>query len=387
MYPKLKNSVLKMAESPFLYNYLEDEIYELDFEAFDLLKHFTGKNSLESITRDPSEEVKELIDFLASEGCIEDSHMKHSCDMFNVVENSKPSLRYLQMHITTKCNLDCAHCYLGKKSGIDMEKKLAFKIIDEFSEVGWKLLITGGEPFLSSHFWDILKYASKKPLRIEVFTNGTLLTEGMAEKLGKYAHMVQISLDGIETGHEILRGRGTFKSTIKGIENARKYVEVSIATMIHSYNLKEFPELSELIEELDIEGWSLDVPSSKGNLEFRQELIPDYKEAARIYSSYGFSNEMHLGSENFACGSHLMSVSVDGNITKCGFFDRSLGRIGKISLMEGWKKVIENFVPDLQELECRECINLRECRGGCRYRAELSGDFLAKDPFMCTLLE
>jgi len=382
MYPRLKNSALKKAESFFLYNFLKDEIYELDREGFELLRYFTGRNSLDSIA--PGREGREVVDFLLSEDCLDDSYSPRSPSKFRVAENWRPSLRYLQMHITSRCNLDCSHCYLGEKEGEDMEIELGKRILDQFSGVGWKLLLTGGEPLQAENFWKLLAHASSKPLRIEVFTNATLLDEKKAESLSKYAHGVQVSLDGLKKGHEILRGEGSFYRAVEGIKAASRHLDVSIATMIHSQNIEEMPGLARFIEGLGVGSWSLDVPSLKGNLKENPHLMPDYSSAKQLYTAYGFSKEMHFGREDYSCGSHLMAVNEKGEISKCGFFG-PLTDVKETSLLEGWKRVVESGVPTLEMLECSGCSKLEECRGGCRYRAEAAGSFLGRDPFMCEL--
>jgi radical SAM protein with 4Fe4S-binding SPASM domain len=385
MYPRLKNCVLRAGEGYFLYNYVEDEVYELDLEAMELLRRFTGKNSLEALAREFGEkEVREAVEYLLSEGCLVDERCEDAPQSF-AVEGFTPSLRYLQLHITERCNLACRHCYLGEKSQVDLPKELAFKAVEEFSSFGWKLLITGGEPLLSPYFWKLASFASRQGVRVVVLTNGTLVSEATAKKLAEHVHEVQISLDGIKRGHEVLRGEGSFAKAVRGIRAASKYMRVSVATMIHRENLKEFPQLEKLVKSLGVEEWSLDVPSPKGSLLENTELLPPREEAARIYSRYGFSSGVHEGSADYACGAHLCSVNVKGEVTKCGFFERGVGNLAEISLKEGWERIVENYLPKLSELACAGCKYLSACRGGCRFRALSEGDFWGKDSFLCLL--
>ncbi len=385
MYPRLKNCVLRAGEGYFLYNYVEDVVYELDLEALELLRRFTGKNSLEALACEFGEgKVREVVEYLLGEGCLVDEHNEDAPQSF-IVEHFTPSLRYLQLHITERCNLACRHCYLGEKSCIDLPRELAFKAVEEFSRFGWKLLITGGEPMLSPYFWELVSFASQLGVRLVVLTNGTLISEATAKRLAEHVHEVQISLDGIKHGHEALRGEGSFAKTLRGIEAAAKYMRVSIATMIHRENLKEFPQLEKLIKSLGVEEWSLDVPSPKGSLLENAELLPPLEEAARIYSKYGFSSGVHEGSAEYACGAHLCSVNVKGEVTKCGFFEHGMGNLAEISLKEGWKRIVESYLPKLSELACADCKYLSACRGGCRFRALSEGDFLGKDSFLCLL--
>ncbi len=386
MHPHLLDCALKAQESFFLYNFRADERYELDSESFEFLRFCTGKNSLAEIVKAAGTEQKEaagLIEYLASEGCIEDRRVENTPAAFDLPDPVLPSLRYLQLHVTERCNLNCAHCYLGEKEERDLEIDIVEKALDEFSPNGLKLLITGGEALLHRRFWEIVELASRYPIRIELLSNGTLITPTVAEKLSKYIHSVQISLDGLEKGHESLRGKGSFEKTLAGIKNASKYLDVSIATMVHEHNLSEFEELEKLIETLGANEWNLDVPSLAGNAS--ADVIPPAQEAAEIFRRYGFGTGVHEGDSGYSCGSHICTIDIDGGVSKCGFFEDVVGNIGDEDLLNLWKRVVKKYTPKVEELECRDCQVVEECRGGCRYRAQVSGSFLGRDPFMCTL--
>ncbi len=383
LYPKLKNCSLREVENLYLYNFKKDELYELDREAFEFLRHLSGSYSVEELVRIFGKEVFDILKFLEKEDCIEYLNRsigkKHK---ISVKKSTIPSLRYLQLHITEKCNLRCRHCYLGRKSGRSMDPDLAKRILDEFSEVGFKLIITGGEPLLYENLWEFLSYARKKDIRIVVLSNGTLIDESIAKKLSKYVDEVQISLDGLKNGHEFLRGKGTFAKTIRGIKNARKYLRVSVATMIHKENVDEFPKLSKLVNKIADE-WFLDVPALKGNA--TEDTLPDFNKAIEILIKYGFSSATHEGSDEYSCGSHLASVDVDGYLAKCGFFE-PICNAGK-GLIKCWIKIVRKMLPKLKELECKGCKYIRICRGGCRYRATLQGNFYSRDKLMCMLFQ
>jgi radical SAM protein with 4Fe4S-binding SPASM domain len=385
MYPRLRNCVLRAGEGYFLYNYARDEVYELDEEAFELLRHFTGRNSLDALCGEfERDRVEEAVEYLLREGCLVDQRREHAEERF-AVESFTPSLRYLQLHITERCNLRCRHCYLGEKSRRDLPRSVAFRAVEEFSRFGWKLLITGGEPLLCSYFWDLLEFASRKKLRVVVLSNGTLIDKRTAKRLAEHAHEVQISIDGLKHGHEALRGGGSFAPALRGAKLASRHMRVSIATMIHRENLGEFPRLERLVRSLGVEEWSLDVPSPQGSMRENAELLPPPEDAARIYANYGFTSGMHEGCADYACGAHLCSVNAGGEVTKCGFFERGVGSLAELSLREAWDRLVKSYLPRLSELACRGCRHLAECRGGCRFRALSEGDFLGRDSFLCLL--
>src|SRR3989304_1685577 len=118
MHPRLFNSSLKNLETPHLYNFKTDEKYELDNESLEFLRRCTGRNSFEEIigrTGSKKSDAKKLVKYLSVEGCIEDKKEDCAPEAFSLQKPILPSLRYLQLHITETCNLNCAHCYLGEK--------------------------------------------------------------------------------------------------------------------------------------------------------------------------------------------------------------------------------------------------------------------------------
>ncbi len=277
--------------------------------------------------------------------------------------------------------MDCIHCYLGEKEQKDMDINLIEKALREFSPNGLKVLITGGEALLHKRFWEVIEMASSHPVRLELLSNGTLITEDVAKKLAEHVHSVQISLDGLEKGHEYLRGKGSFKKTLRGIKNAARHLDINIATMVHKANINEFSGLEKLVLELGPIEWSVDVPSLAGNA--TKGILPTLEEAAKIFRAHGFGSGVHEGDIEYSCGSHICTVDVNGNVSKCGLFKEGVANLKDQDLNELWKRVVDRYTPPVTSLKCGDCMFLDTCRGGCRYRALVSGDFLGKDSFMC----
>jgi radical SAM protein with 4Fe4S-binding SPASM domain len=252
----------------------------------------------------------------------------------------------------------------------------AVDITRQFSDNGGlRLLISGGEPLLHRDLKTYLEQTRALKIRRVLFTNGTLINSGNIAWLD--VDEIQFSLDGWEKGHQHLRGRGTFEPTLQGIHMvAAAGIPVSISTMVHQYNLNEFDRLREFIEKINAIEWGVDVMGVSGSLMKNPDLTVPYEAAAR-YLKYAFGGGYHGSSEGFACGRHLMTVMPDGQAVKCGFYaDQPLGDARK-NLKHCWLKM--NHIP-LDQLECKGCSALEECRGGCRFRAPHP---LAPDPAMC----
>ncbi|RMG05726.1 MAG: SPASM domain-containing protein, partial [Nitrospirae bacterium] len=151
------------------------------------------------------------------------------------------------------------------------------------------------------------------------------------------------------------------------------------STMVHPENLDEFDEMERLLGEIGVSEWTVDVPCLWGRMKENHSLYLPPEVAGR-YLRYGFGGGFHGGAEGYGCGLHLCSVLPDGRVAKCAFYaDTSVGHISE-GLEECWKRVRP---VRLEELKCKGCAYIKDCRGGCRFRAELLGDPRGKDIYKC----
>ena len=363
---------LKRLEEPCLYDIANDELYELGKDAYRfLLACCRGEKPV------VQKKDKEFVQYCLSEDLIAISEKPAPRKIFPLPAPT-PSLRYLELIMTDRCNLQCRHCYLGKGRHQDLPFELIRKIADEFEEIqGLRLLLSGGEPLLHPQFWRVNDLVRDFGFRSVLLSNGTLVTKAVARKLR--VHEVQISLDGMKEGHESIRGRGTFQKALKAIDHLQDSdILVSVATMIHKKNIKEFDSLASLLESKDIKEWNVDVPCVEGRLSENQEFWVSPLEAGPLLN-YGFGGGMHGSKNNASCGAHLCAILVNGWVAKCGLFSREA--VGSIEegLRTCWERIPR--IP-LNDLKC-ECSEIEACRGGCRYRAKLSGDLQGRDLYQC----
>lgn len=366
------HSVLKNLEEPYLYDIEKDELYELNADAYQfLLKICRGENP------PVRKEDEEFIQFCLSENLIAFSEAPLQRKM-SLNPSPIPSLRYLEIQITDRCNLQCCHCYIGEGSHRDLTKKQIQSVLEEFEEIhGLRLLLSGGEPLLHPHFWAINDILRNHAFRSVLLSNGTLITKEAAKKL--HVHEVQISLDGMKEGHESLRGKGTFEKSVMAITHLQEAnIRVSVATMIHRRNLSEFDQLASLLQSKNIDEWNVDVPCVEGRLKANQDFWVSASQAGR-FLSYGYGGGFHSSTNNSTCGAHLCAIIPDGTICKCGLFSRE--PVGSIEqgLRTCWARIPRIT---LKDLTCK-CPVIEECRGGCRYRAKIQGHLFEPDFFQC----
>jgi radical SAM protein with 4Fe4S-binding SPASM domain len=310
-----------------------------------------------------SDEDKEFVDFCLDENILEPAG-EVTPRALHLRASPVPSLRYLLLHITDRCNLKCRHCFQGESGSHDLSLPEIVAIADQFEAMqGLRLLISGGEPLLHKSFWEVNDYLGQKDLRVVLLTNGTLIDEKTAHRLS--AQEVQISLDGMREAHDHLRGWGSFERSVAAIGYLKTAgVDVSVATMIHRRNLDDFDNLEELVRELGAREWSIDLPSAVGRLADNTDLLVDPRTAGP-YLRRSYGGAIHEPLAGFACGAHLMAVMTDGKVARCGFYaDKAIGSIEE-GLEPCWQKIAK--IP-LSDLECN-CQFVEECRGGCRFRA------------------
>ncbi len=366
----------KRLETPSVYNIRLDELYEVDDEAFAFLLQCSsaGGAALPSGNRD-------FVDYCLGEGIV--TSERPGAPRPQPEPSPVPSLRYLELQITRRCNLRCRHCYIGPPQQVELTPRQVSQVLSEFEQMqGLRAIITGGEPLMHRDFSEINTMLSGPALRAVLVTNGTLLNPEILDSLN--FHEIQVSVDGMKDSHEALRGKGTYEKAINCIETAvRKGFDVSVATMVHAGNLDEFDSMQEMFRSMGVKAWAVDVPCQEGYLKENRDFQLAPEEAGR-FMGYGWGEGLHGGGDSLhACGYHLMSVMADGGCARCAFYAGS--PVGHIS--EGLRACWSKIRPlRLRQLRC-ECDLLELCRGGCRYRAELLGDPLGRDFYRCAFYD
>ena len=350
---------LKRLESPYAYDRARDDLFELTDDAFAYLERARGGAAVDDAEQ-------EFLSTCLAEGILVE-HQPGSRRSPPVAVGDRPSLRYLLVHLTRRCNLACRHCYLGEEQRVDLPVEQVKRLLEEFEAGGGlRLLLSGGEPLMHPDFWEIDALLPQFDLRAVLLTNGTLIDGEAAARL--HVHEVQVSLDGIEESHDALRGEGSFAAALAGLRAAKAAgLQISVASTVNSLNLNDFDQLERLVRELDPWQWNIDVPAHAGRLAERPELQAPLAEATRVLD-HAFASGSHGDNEGYACGAHLAAVMPDGDVVKCGLLTEVRGGSAGDGLQNAWRSLPHPQTSLLGE-DCRACEALAECRGGCRFRA------------------
>ena len=142
------------------------------------------------------------------------------------------ALRTLWVNTGSLCNIECIGCYMESGPKND---RLAYitraevaQYLDEIQAAGLpveEIGFTGGEPFMNRDFPDMLADALGRGFRVLVLTNAMAPLWQKREALAALhaihgeALVIRVSVDHYAaTGHEALRGAGTWATMLRGLK-------------------------------------------------------------------------------------------------------------------------------------------------------------------------
>jgi 12,18-didecarboxysiroheme deacetylase len=162
-------------------------------------------------------------------------------------------------NVGRRCNLRCAHCYSQSRdtaySG-ELTTAEGLRLIDDLADYGVPvLLFSGGEPLLRPDLFALIGHARERGMRAVLSTNGTLITEDIAQQLQVLGlSYVGVSLDGLAATHDRFRGQsGAFARAIVGIRHCQRAgMKVGLRFTISRRNVTEIPGIFALLREMAI---------------------------------------------------------------------------------------------------------------------------------------
>jgi radical SAM protein with 4Fe4S-binding SPASM domain len=332
---------------------------------------------------------------------------------------------FVQWHLTERCNLRCRHCY----QNISVPAMSASEIVPAIDSVietikNWvtdydvvmspSFNFTGGEPILHEDLMEILEHVRNRGYATALMSNGTLITDDIARRLKLLqVEEVQVSIEGMKAVHDRIRGRGSFRQALRGIENLlANQVNTSINLTLSRLNIGEVDGLVRLAEDMGIGAvtFSRLVACGRGNEISDQMLTPPelaafYRRVRERPASTGVTftsrdplftvamledeipeTEFPVG--GCAAGVFGVTITADGSVMPCRRMDLSIGNIRETPFRKLWAE--SPVLWSLRNREeyhgnCGSCCYWTVCRG-CRAvalafaRSQGSEDFLGPDP-------
>ena len=330
--------------------------------------------------------------------------------------------------ITSKCNLNCKHCYAQAKeeaSSDELSTEEAKRLIDELAD--WRvkfLVLDGGEPLCRPDFLEIASHASNKGIMGGIGSNGTLMDRTMAQKIKEAGvQVVAISIDSVrDEVHDAFRGKkGAFYHAMNGVAACREVgLPFQFGMVIRKGTLSEVPDMLKLAVEsganaaeffdlieagrakTECGGELLNTEERKQIMEWLAQAQTDCPIVIRVPACPMYPlilqerkiKPKHFPTELLAripyygrgCAAGMpfgyIRIAPNGDVTPCMLLQIKLGNIREKSIRKIWEE--SSILKRLRSRElggkCGQCSYKTIC-AGCRGRAyERTGDILASDP-------
>ena len=162
--------------------------------------------------------------------------------------------------LTRACNLRCVHCYASATAAPDtgeLTRREGMALLDDLRGFGVPaVLLSGGEPLTRPEALDFIAHAQSIGLATTLSTNGLLIDNAMADRLAQSGlRYVGISLDGIESRHDQLRGQqGAFAASLAAIDRCRsRGIKVGARFTVHALNWRDLDAIFDICLEHNVQ--------------------------------------------------------------------------------------------------------------------------------------
>lgn len=174
-------------------------------------------------------------------------------------------------HITTRCNLNCRHCYINpQQHGREtLPTATVESWLECFAGRGRKsnLVLLGGEPTLHPDLHRIVKAARKLRYKsVTVDTNGYLFNDILSKVKPEEVDYFSFSLDGASAAvNDRIRGPGSFKACCDGIRRALAAgFSSSVIFTVSRLNIHEIGSMGPMLTKLGVKRFFIQVIGIRG---------------------------------------------------------------------------------------------------------------------------
>jgi len=384
-----------------IYGLYNSERADLNNDSAYVVRLFTGEYSIqdildkilsrykESSNVDALKSIEDIIDDLKNRGIVFFLENRHKAREFPKPLEMRGLLNNIYLRLINECNLMCRHCSVdpGGDSNDRLSDDIIFGLIDEIYRMMVPMItFTGGEPTLVESLPDLIHYASKKPIKSNLMTNGFGITIAYAERLvNNGLSQVNISLDGAdESTHDNLRGvKGSYRKAIESIEFFKDLgIYVETTTVITGNNHSGLDKIMEIGEKYKLNNMKFTaiIPFKRGKKCNYIESFNVYRDnIGKFIYRYGSDNVFkkdlsnRIFEENLlrcSAGDSVLCITPGGDVLPCNNFDTIiLGNIKSCCLYDIYcNSSMYKDLPSalrIRDTECQDCEILDDCHGGC----------------------
>lgn len=309
----------------------------------------------------------------------------------------------IHFELTSQCNLSCIHCYnvAGKKKEELSINKIK-SIIDELYNEGALFMgFTGGEILCREDFFEIARYSRKRGFALRLFTNATLITPDIADKIKDIQPLtVEVSLYATNSYiHErITKVSGSYNKTMNAINMLKKRnLNIIIKSIIMKENAQEYDRLKAFANNIGarfVYDYVL-IPRIDGNKEPLGHCMGDFEIKELICTNVKIENEDNLDrleelpdKKHPICGAAKDGACINayGEVLPCVTWRIKLGNLKEKNFKVIWNSAIANEIRNLTVGDMKYCLSCglfffcNHCPGMALLE---TGDYLGLSPAAC----
>ncbi len=325
---------------------------------------------------------------------------------------------HLQVEVTEDCNHSCFYCYNHWRKGESSRNYMNLYVAEKVSDIiiqdikPFIVTITGGEPFKN---FETTKYLSeklgKKDISIGINTN---LTEAKRRDLEELLDInkdiyLLVSIPSVKReNYRKITGRDNLQKLFENIKNVSQIgIPIYVNMVAHQLNKDEiFEEAKFLLEEYGVNSFAV-TPMLRPALRTLDKMDLNAEENKKIYedliklrNDFGMNTailevvpkcsvpeelrESLIFSRGCSAGKISSAISYNGDLRVCAHAPFSHGNLLEKKFSEIWENMKpwreHGYVPE----ECSGCLEIPECKGGCRFAAYEEGQLLNKKDYRMT---
>jgi len=311
----------------------------------------------------------------------------------------------VQLDITYRCNERCVHCYLDHDDHGEMSVVEIKNVLMQLADAGvFFLTLSGGEVLMRRDFFDIVEFARRLQFNVKVKTNGVMIREAEAKRIRDLGvEQVQISVYSHrpEVHDAITKLPGSLRRTVEAIRFLRsKGLKVTIANVLLSANLRDYPGVIALAQELGV-AYTLDptitpkIDGDRSILQWRAEasVLGDlFHDPALVGDAEKFCAPPPPPDadvmEGYPCSAGHTScyISPYGDVFPCVQFPLPSGNVRRQKFLEIWRHSAQlETVRSIRARDlttCAACAHVGTCTR-CPGLAYMEGSMLGPSTADC----
>lgn len=300
---------------------------------------------------------------------------------------------YALIGSTDRCNIKCAMCPRQdpELTMSEMSLKQYCNLIDRMPYLHAVSPVGLGEPLLHKDIFEMIKYSKKKNIDTSLYSNGTLLTPEIAEKvLDSGLDVISFSFDGAtpET-FESIRSGARYYDVYDNIrylvdlrDESKSSLKIQLEAVMMRDNLSEMPALIRVAHDLGVDSIGFGDLECSYNIRFSEddqlrttadrayllEIVNEtYKQAAELgveISDFPKLEQQKKWSPKDGCKYPWIYISINtkGDVTPCcaakkivfgNVFSNSIEEIWHGPEFATWR---ERMKSDNPPNECTRCV-------------------------------